>query len=406
VRTLAVSLAPSRSLPEKDGQAIDPASTDHRVARRGPSPRSLVVILLASSSPAFAQGVAVWSPGYEAAVLRYRSAAPEPSVSEICAWPPSRLREEVTALGAFRDRVRRSGDAATLSLWYRIPVRAALMLHTDCALGARQERSSAEVHESIAAEIAAMLRDDDANQAFARRWYGVMAGLACRENRWWPDALGWAEKGLRDFPDSADLLVTVGAIDEALALQTSRSDPPPAGEGLADPAVRRMRSRLLQRQEVRDYLQKARQALVAATAADPSLCEAHLRLGRVAWRLGQEAEARSALEAVLAGKHARPEAFLAHLFMGRLDEDSGRLDEAARSYVAALALEVNAQSARLALSQLRLRQGDATIARAEAERAVRPGGSRLRPDPFWLYPWGPSVGVADRLEALRREARP
>ncbi len=404
MRTRGVVLARSRSLPENDLQASRLPLTLHRAARRGPYLRPLVFVL-AFCSPALAQVSGVWSPGYEAAVLGYQSGAPGAAVSEICGWSASRLRREVTALAAFRDRVRRSGDAATLSLWYRIPARAALMLHTDCALSARDKRSSPELHESVAAEIAGMLRDDPPNLDFAKRWYGVMSGLAAGENRWYPDALGWAERGLHDFPGSAELLLAVGAIEEGHAVQASRGDPPPVERHLADSDVRRIRSEMLQRLEVQGYLEKARQALVAAIAADPSRCEVHLRLGRVAWRLGQPVEARSALDRVLSCRHTRSEAFLAHLFRGRLDEDAGRLDEAARSYGAALALEVNSQSARLALSHLRLRQGDAATARAEAERALRPGGARLRADPFWLYPWGPSVGVRDRLEALRREAR-
>jgi tetratricopeptide (TPR) repeat protein len=278
------------------------------------------------------------------------------------------------------------------------------MLHSDCAQRARLEGTSPGLHESVAAEIARMLRDDSAQRAFARRWYGVMAGLAAGENRW-VDALDWAERGLRDFPDSAELLLATGAIEEVQALQDARGAPPPAQEQLTDSNVRRDRSELLQRSEVQGHLEKAQRALRAAVAADPSLSEARLRLGRLAWRLGKGAEARSALEEVLTRDHTRGEAFLAHLFLGRVHEDAGRLDEAARSYEAALALESNTQSARLALSHLRLRRGDAPTARAEAEKALRAAGARLRPDPFWLYPWGPSVGVEDRLEALRREAR-
>jgi hypothetical protein len=85
-------------------------------------------------------------------------------------------------------------------------------------------------------------------------------------------------------------------------------------------------------------------------------------------------------------------------------EDDGRLDEAARSYEAALLLEPQAQSARLALSHVRLRLGDAAAARREMEATVRGAERRRKPDPFWLYPWGPSVGVEDRLASLRREA--
>jgi hypothetical protein len=37
------------------------------------------------------------------------------------------------------------------------------------------------------------------------------------------------------------------------------------------------------------------------------------------------------------------------------------------------------------------------------EKSIRAVGRRTQPDPLWLYPWGPSVGVEDRLDALRRE---
>jgi tetratricopeptide (TPR) repeat protein len=351
--------------------------------------RALLLVLLALCSPATAQRSGVLSPAYEAVVLRYQSGDRQGAISEAVGWPASRLREEMRALGALRE--------------HRVPVRAALMLHSDCAQRARLERRSPGLHESVAAEIASMLRDDGANRAFARRWYEVMAGLAAGENRWL-DALGWAERGVRDFPDSAELLVALGAIEEVHALQASQSTPPPAQERLADPSLRRSRSALLQRREVQGHLEKARQALRAAIVADPSLAEAYLRLGRLAWRLGEEGDARSALEQVLTRDHTRGEVFLAHLFLGRVHEDAGRLEEAARSYEAALGLEVNSQSARLALSHVHLRRGDASRARAETERALRPAGARLRPDPFWLYPWGASVGVEERLEALRREA--
>ena len=147
-------------------------------------------------------------------------------------------------------------------------------------------------------------------------------------------------------------------------------------------------------------------ALRSAVAADPSLHEARLRLGRVAWKLGEEAEARSILRDVLDRKPEPPTALLAHLFVGRLDEEAGRLEEAARSYEAALALDETVQSARVALSHVRLRRGDSASARAQVETALSFSGLRPEPDPFWLYPWGPSVGVEERLEALRLEASP
>ena len=86
-----------------------------------------------------------------------------------------------------------------------------------------------------------------------------------------------------------------------------------------------------------------------------------------------------------------------------MEEDAGRLEAAAASYAAAVAIEPRCQSARLALSQVRLRLGDEAAARREVEASLESSGDRPR-DPLWLYPWGPSVGVEERLEALRREA--
>jgi tetratricopeptide (TPR) repeat protein len=359
-------------------------------------------VALATACPAEAQGV--FSPAYESAVQRYRAGDDE-AAELVCRWPPHTLRQEVEALlAALARSARRAGDAAARMALLQVPARAALMVHADCVAGAGDDRPTAALHESLGAEIARSMHDHEPSRGFVRRWYLAMIGLAVGQNRWL-DGLGWADRGLRDFPGAAELLLASGSIQENVALQTARGDPPPDLEVLADPGVRRVRSQLLLRREVRQWLEKARQALVDAAAADPSLGEAHLRLGRVAWRLGEPGAARPELERVLSGRHSASEAFLARLFLGRLDEDAGRLDEAARSYEAALALEVNSQSARLALSHVRLLRGDPATARAEAERAVRPGGSRLRPDPFWLYPWGPSIGLEDRLEALRREAR-
>ena len=358
--------------------------------------------LLASGSPAAAQWPDVLSPSYEAAVLRYGSGDRDRAVADITGWPEGRLRREVAALGALREKARKALDPAALVQWHRVPVRAALMLHTDCALRARRVGVSPGLHEGVAAEIARMLRDDGAHKAFAQRWYEAMAGLAVSDSQW-ADGLEWAERSLRDFPDSPEALLLLASIAETSAALEALDI---SGADSANPGTRAARAARARARDVHERLERAHRALRSSVAADPSLVEARLRLGRVAWRLGAAAEARSVLEEVLARDHSPREAFLAHLFLGRVHEDAGRLDEAVRSYAAALALESSAQSARLALSHVRLRSADAARARAEAERALRPAGARLRPDPFWLYPWGPSVAVEERLESLRREASP
>ena len=333
-----------------------------------------LVVLLAPAGLAAQSGVL--SPAYESVVRRYAAGDRQGAVANLADWPEGRLRDEFTALRALvQASLACPGGCGAANVWQRIPIEAALMLHSDAAQEVRGEGRLPRLHESAAVEIARLLKQDPSRRTFACRWYEAMAGLAQGENRW-GEALEWAERGLEDYPDSAGMHLVLGSIEETLGARLG----------------------------FRAHLERAERALRSAVAADPSLGEARLRLGRVCWRLGETTEARSFLQDVLDRKPERETALLAHLFLGRLDEDAGRLDEATQAYEAALALDPSAQAARIALSHVRLRRGDTASARAEAETALGFSGYRLRQDPFWLYPWGPSVGVEERLEALRREA--
>ena len=333
-----------------------------------------LVVLLAPAGLAAQSGVL--SPAYESVVRRYAAGDRQGAVANLADWPEGRLRDDFTALRALvQASLACPGGCGAANVWQRIPIEAALMLHSDAAQEVRGEGRLPRLHESAAVEIARLMKQDPSRRTFARRWYEAMAGLAQGENRW-GEALEWAERGLEDFPDSAGMHLVLGSIEETLGARLG----------------------------FRAHLERAERALRSAVAADPSLGEARLRLGRVCWRLGETTEARSFLQDVLDRKPERETALLAHLFLGRLDEDAGRLDEATQAYEAALALDPSAQAARIALSHVRLRRGDTASARAEAETALGFSGYRLRQDPFWLYPWGPSVGVEERLEALRREA--
>jgi tetratricopeptide (TPR) repeat protein len=324
---------------------------------------------------------------YLGVVRQYAAGEYESAVARAASWPPSRVGLETRALA---DLSRRAADCVVCPAaleWQRLPVLAALMLHTDCALGARKVGMSAAPHEEAAQRVADAVADDPTRAVFLARWYSVMAGLAEGENRW-EDALDWAVRATRALPRSAVAQHVIGCVEETMA----SVDAPPAEEG-STPAQR-------------EHLDKAFRAFEAALVLDPSLADARLRLGRVAQRLGQDDLARTTFAQVLASATQRDTLYLAHLFVGGLDEAAGRPGEAARSYGAAVVLIPSCQCARLALSHVLLRQGDRQRARLEVERAVAPGGSRLRPDPFWLYPWGPSVGAAERLAELRQEASP
>jgi len=243
---------------------------------------------------------------------------------------------------------------------------------------------------------------EPALRSFARRWYEAFAELAQAEYRWGA-ALAWAERGLDDFPGSGALWLVKGSIEEMQAVQAAQATPSLPPGSPVDPNTGRMVGDLLQRRDVEKYSQAARKSLRASIHADPSLAEAHLRLGRVAWRLGEATEARAELEAALDRSREPRTSYLAQLFLGRLEEDAGRFHEAAARYEAAVAIGPGHQSGRLALSHARLRLGDPGAARREVEQALESASRRNERDPLWLYPWGPAVGVDERLEAMKQE---
>lgn len=339
------------------------------------------------------------SPAYEAAVRAWASGDHAGAFAAVAAFSEGALIEQLGALRALWSRARACRACYERAVWDAAPILAALMLHTD-ASRAGAAAGGPRLNERMARSLADLMRSDPARSDFAERWYGVMCGIAVGENRF-EDGLRWAEHGLDAFPGSAELLVAKSAIEETFGLEAVNRL-----ETVLDPSSRQTRLNLARFQAVRRHLELAREALRDAVAARPSLAEAWLRLGRVAWRLGDEREAREALVQALERAQARETTYLAHLFLGRLLEDEGRFEDASRSYESALTITADAQAARLALSHARMRLGDAAAARRHTEAALAAAGARPRPDPFWDYPWGPAVGVEERLLALRREASP
>jgi tetratricopeptide (TPR) repeat protein len=339
------------------------------------------------------------SPAYAAAVERYASGERDAAVAAAAAMSQRELRESVEALRTLGKRARACAACADSVAWRQALVPAALMLHTDASILRRPDEEPVRLHESLALELVHALTDDPEWRGFARRWYRVMAELALGDTRW-SDALTWAARGLDAFPRTAELLLVKGAIEEGLSGELASPSP---GD-VFDPSTRQTQLDLDRGREARQRLERARRLLRDAIAVDPSLPEARLRLGRVAWRLGDADESRAAFEAVLAQTRSRDTAFLAYLFRGRLDEDAGHLEDAVRSYESALALDARSQSARLALSHVRLRLGDPAAARREVDAALAPAPRLVNLDLFWVYPWGPAVGVEERLAALRQEA--
>ena len=118
----------------------------------------------------------------------------------------------------------------------------------------------------------------------------------------------------------------------------------------------------------------------------PDHVEARVRHGRVLDDLGRHAEASDELRRAVAGGASGHLLYLAELFLGRAEETQGH-DEAARAaFERASALYPNAQSPRLALSQIARREGNRATAQRELRAiAALPDDERRREDPWWLY---------------------
>src|SRR5688572_4574250 len=118
----------------------------------------------------------------------------------------------------------------------------------------------------------------------------------------------------------------------------------------------------------------------------PDHVEARLRHGRVLDNLGRSAEACDELRRAIAGGASGHLLYLAELFLGRAEETRGNDDAARAAYARASALFPNAQSPRLALSQIARRAGNRAAAQRELQAlaALSPDSQR-REDPWWLY---------------------
>ena len=118
----------------------------------------------------------------------------------------------------------------------------------------------------------------------------------------------------------------------------------------------------------------------------PDHVEARVRHGRVLDDLGRHEEASEELRRAIADGASEQLLYLAQLFLGRAEEALGH-DEAARAaFERASALYPNAQSPRLALSQIARRAGNRAAAQRELQAiAALPDDERRREDPWWLY---------------------
>ena len=136
----------------------------------------------------------------------------------------------------------------------------------------------------------------------------------------------------------------------------------------------------------RGELSRAERFFRDTLVQEPDHIEARLRHGRVLDDLGRHEEAAAELRRAIADGASGPLLYLAHLFLGRAEESLDHDAAAREAFERASALYPNAQSPRLALSQIARRAGNRAVAQRELQAIAKlSDDERRREDPWWFY---------------------
>ena len=211
-----------------------------------------------------------------------------------------------------------------------------------------------------------------ARDEFVRQWYDATAAYLQSRGQMTPSHFN---RGLGLFPDDAELLFQAGSLHEALAQ-------PAVQEAMQNAAIPSdVKFDVLSR---RAELREAENLFRKALKAQPDHLEARIRLARVLGLRGEHAEAEALLRKAVADAEEPLLQDYAQLFLGAEKEALGDRDQARDFYGRAAVLYPDAQSPRLALSLLSVRDGRHAAA-LETMSAVLalPGDTRV--DPWWTY---------------------
>ncbi len=382
--------------------------------------------------------VSVSSP-YLDIVNRYQSGDQAKAVADMAAYPTSGLRDrsrkdlrDLTCqvlCGTADCRKARAEKPAeferVLDAW-GASMPAAAALHVDTAIQAQAEdrRDVAEAHRQLALELVDLMEQELAapagvspitrpritdgpafsgptqigpDQRIARRvqasqlitllsvWLlqlrgdlaQIQAPLARAQQRFAQDPL---------------VALALGSLHEAHA----------APNALVEASVGRQGNLEKWRQEERAF--RLAQALVAyrqAVVLDPTLAEAHLRLGHVLLLTGKVDDADAAFARASTETADRRWRYLAEMLRADAADARGDRAGARQRYQAALAAWPDAQSPVLALSRIEASSGEWTEAQARLVALSPRAGGRAE-DPWWAYGFGQAWRIDAGLATLRR----
>jgi Tfp pilus assembly protein PilF len=242
---------------------------------------------------------------------------------------------------------------------------------------------------------------DAEKDADVRLWYQVAASHLW-SIRQFSEAAPHIRQALELFPDDAEIQFVHGLIREAqgspniqAAVEQQMAVLPRASQRFQRP----VKSADFENGEAREAFQKA-------VRLDPSHTEARVRFARHLILDGKPEAAITELRAALGQTEDKTLRYLAQLFLGRANELLHRDDEARAAYDAASSAFPEAQSPRLALSQLAIQAGDRDTARSVLAFLAEAGSSEEN-DPWWDYYYRrqiPDDVLVARLRAAFLEA--
>ena len=305
---------------------------------------------------------------YGVAVELYRHGQVDDALRIAGSWKSTVVKSDGGRIIAARDHRLASGVALLMTELAR----------RDSSAGATERLALAE------AIVTSLSRGLPETKAFQEHWYAFVASLLIAELD--PSSARiMIDRGMRLVGKTSRLLLLSG-----MALEVSTyphaTCPTPDCQLSGD---RRARALTL-----------AADAYREASALDPHLADAHLRLARALHLLGDAAGARQELAEAERISNRAELLYLVALFRADLKQADGDLKGAAADAEHAVALGPEFQSARIALAHLNDRLGQADRSRQIVDRLLKlpPVG-----DPWWDFKQ--PTEDADSLEAMRASLR-
>jgi hypothetical protein len=289
-------------------------------------------------------------------------------------------------------------------------LRSGAVLHADIAMhgagrvehrvvvvedGRGKGQRDAGIHWGIGRLVLDSIVPNPKDDPTARIWYRAASAFLLNDNDF-AELFPHLEKARQVFPDDPGLLLDAAYVQEKLSS-------PELQAGVDD---LRERGVTIATEPPATQLYRAEQLFARVVALAPDEVDAHLRRGRALAELGRHEESAAVLRRLLERDLDKDRRYLAELFLGRAEATLGRAGEAARRYENAAALYPDAQSPRMALSQLARAAGD----RVAALRHLAPVLERVNDDPsidpWWGYFEPHAKDVDDWLAAMRKLAEP